>query len=161
MRKFREPWSEPVRFLRNWAESITCCLTRRVRSLRMVLSIHAWCGVSHGLIGTVMVFKRLHLGNSSFSADTVDELQAALERSFSSSKKSSSTGVFCIPPPCPFRLVLLSLNPAAKKGGRKTVEQAVRATIEALAICHNVTPTREDGSDQLSYQVPSPHSLTF
>eukprot|EP01128_Nolandella_sp_AFSM9_P011791 TRINITY_DN870_c0_g1_i2.p1 TRINITY_DN870_c0_g1~~TRINITY_DN870_c0_g1_i2.p1 ORF type:complete len:683 (-),score=163.58 TRINITY_DN870_c0_g1_i2:216-2264(-) len=97
------------------------------------------------LTQNVMVFKRLHLGTSSFSHDTVDELESSLRRGYESGTKSKDKGVF-----------------ASKKGGRKSVEETVRTAIEALALCHNVTPTREtEGSDEISYQAASPDEVAL
>lgn len=69
-----------------------------------------------------MVFKRLHLGTVSFGSDSMDEIITHLKNSFSFDNNST---------------------PAKQTIMRRTIVTRVRDAIEALALCHNVTPMNE------------------
>lgn len=77
-----------------------------------------------------MVFKRLHLGPVSFGSDSMDEIMKYLLSSFrsmtSSGGGSSSGG-----------------GMAQQSMMRRTIGTRIRDAIEALALCHNVTPVYE------------------
>ena len=76
-----------------------------------------------------MIFKRLHLGTVSFGTDSMDELMSHLLTSFKQQNayKSSSS----------FQQASIM---------RRTIVTRIRDAIEALALCHNVTPTYEGTS---------------
>ncbi|CAF0881197.1 unnamed protein product [Brachionus calyciflorus] len=71
-----------------------------------------------------MVFKRLHLGTVSFGSDSMDEITHHLRISFrqevSNSKQNHPSSIM-----------------------RRTIVTRIRDAIEALALCHNVTPVYE------------------
>jgi phospholipid-translocating ATPase len=68
-----------------------------------------------------MVFKRLHLGTVSFGSDSMDEIMTHLATSFQQSTPSKQqTSIM-----------------------RRTIVTRIRDAIEALALCHNVTPVYE------------------
>ena len=68
-----------------------------------------------------MIFKRLHLGTVSFGTDSMDELMTHLLTSF---RQQTPT----------------RLQPSIM---RRTIVTRIRDAIEALALCHNVTPVYE------------------
>ncbi|XP_022108719.1 probable phospholipid-transporting ATPase IIB isoform X2 [Acanthaster planci] len=74
-----------------------------------------------------MVFKKLHLGTVSFGQDSSDELRAHLLTSYSQPTVPTST------------------TPSRKPAVRRTVVTKVYEAVKAIALCHNVTPTYEDG----------------
>lgn len=67
-----------------------------------------------------MVFKRLHLGPVSFGSDSMDEIMKHLLSSFRLQQQQSGQTVM-----------------------RRTIVTRIRDAIEALALCHNVTPVYE------------------
>lgn len=69
-----------------------------------------------------MVFKRLHLGTVSFGSDSMDEIMSHLETSFRQQKIN---------------------NKQQTSITRRTIVTRIRDAIEALALCHNVTPVYE------------------
>ncbi|XP_033626415.1 probable phospholipid-transporting ATPase IIA isoform X1 [Asterias rubens] len=74
-----------------------------------------------------MVFKKLHLGTVSLGQDSTDELKAHLLTAYSQPT---------IPP---------TTTPSRKPAVRRTVVTKVFESVRAIALCHNVTPTYEEG----------------
>ena len=72
-----------------------------------------------------MIFKRLHLGTVSFGIDSMDELMSHLLTSFKQQGAYKQQG---------FQQASIM---------RRTIVTRIRDAIEALALCHNVTPTYE------------------
>lgn len=72
-----------------------------------------------------MIFKRLHLGTVSFGTDSMDELVSHLLTSFKQQGAYKQLG---------FQQASIM---------RRTIVTRIRDAIEALALCHNVTPTYE------------------
>jgi len=76
-----------------------------------------------------MIFKRLHLGTVSFGTDSMDELMSHLLTSYKQQNLKS--------------------NQASNNSNqqvsimRRTIVTRIRDAIEALALCHNVTPVYE------------------
>ncbi|XP_052232597.1 probable phospholipid-transporting ATPase IIB [Dreissena polymorpha] len=83
-----------------------------------------------------MVFKKLHLGTVAFSPETSDEVIAHLKTAFSQSQLSGSQQSRQATPV------------------RRTVVTRVLEAVQALALCHNVTPVYEDGerTEEMSAQ---------
>ena len=71
-----------------------------------------------------MIFKRLHLGTVSFGIDSMDELVSHLLTSFRQQTPSK-------------------LQQQQSSIMRRTIVTRIRDAIEALALCHNVTPVYE------------------
>jgi phospholipid-translocating ATPase len=76
-----------------------------------------------------MVFKRLHLGTVSFGSDSMDEVTTHLLTAFrqTSPGKQQATSIM-----------------------RRTMVTRIKDAIEALALCHNVTPVYEGNSGDIS-----------
>lgn len=74
-----------------------------------------------------MVFKRLHLGTVSFGSDSMDEVMNHLQNSFKQNVKQSE-----------------------KQMMRRTINTRIKDAVEALAICHNVTPVYEQNNADLA-----------
>ena len=103
-----------------------------------------------------MVFKRLHLGTVSFGIDSMDEVSGHLQNSFRQ----------------------LMAYKSSDKMMRRTIGSRIKDAVEALAICHNVTPVYEQNLEDLltrpldeiandlkdikvSYQASSPDEVTL
>lgn len=78
-----------------------------------------------------MIFKRLHLGTVSFGIDSMDELMSHLLTSFKQQGAYKNQG-----------LQQTSIM-------RRTIVTRIRDAIEALALCHNVTPTYDANIEDL------------
>jgi phospholipid-translocating ATPase len=99
-----------------------------------------------------MVFKRLHLGTVSFGSDSMDEIVNHLKNSFKQDSLASRQTIM-----------------------RRTILTRVRDAVEALALCHNVTPMNEHQAEQeendneilnleglkVSYQASSPDEIAL
>ncbi|XP_060556239.1 probable phospholipid-transporting ATPase IIB isoform X2 [Ruditapes philippinarum] len=82
-----------------------------------------------------MVFKKLHLGTVAFTPETVDEVTAHIKTAFSQSATASAPSRMGTPV-------------------RRTVVTRVLDAVQALALCHNVTPVFDDDkSEETSLQV--------
>lgn len=60
-------------------------------------------------------------------------------------------------------LLAMPADPAAPTKVRKTIHMRVRDAVMALALCHNVTPVREDAenADAVTYQASSPDEVAL
>jgi phospholipid-translocating ATPase len=94
-----------------------------------------------------MIFKRLHLGTVSFGADSMDEVVTHVLTSFRQQQTPNQNSIM-----------------------RRTIDSRCRDAIEALALCHNVTPIYDDGdgdvdvsvsSLKISYQASSPDEIAL
>ena len=74
-----------------------------------------------------MIFKRLHLGPVAFGSDSMDELITHLQNSFKLQQQ--------ITPSKQTQTIM-----------RRTITTRIRDAIQALALCHNVTPVHESSS---------------
>jgi phospholipid-translocating ATPase len=104
-----------------------------------------------------MVFKRLHLGTVSFGIDSMDEIITHLKNSFPNENASNQ----------------LQQNSSQKTRNimRRTIVTRVRDAVEALALCHNVTPVNTNEQQaidsnfelfdniKISYQASSPDEV--
>lgn len=91
-----------------------------------------------------MIFKKLHLGTTSFSKETLDDIVDLLDKSYHRQNQPSNN--------------LLSVFSESKL--KKDLPQKVRTAITALALCHNVTPTNDDLGN-LTYQASSPDEVAL
>ncbi|KAI8884283.1 phospholipid-translocating P-type ATPase [Backusella circina FSU 941] len=81
-----------------------------------------------------MELKKLHMGTMSYSSDTMDEIQTQLAAAFGTQ--------------------------ANNKGGRRHIAHRVKEILQALALCHNVTPSvNMDG--EITYQASSPDEVAI
>ncbi|KAI8344670.1 hypothetical protein BC941DRAFT_464880 [Chlamydoabsidia padenii] len=85
-----------------------------------------------------MELKKLHMGTMSYSSDTMDEIQTHLVSSFE--QESGMSGL------------------AGK--GRRNIASRVREIVQALALCHNVTPS-VSLDDDITYQASSPDEVAI
>jgi phospholipid-translocating ATPase len=81
-----------------------------------------------------MELKKLHMGTMSYSLDTMDEIQTHLASSYEHDQTMNK--------------------------GRRHISARVRDIVQALALCHNVTPaTSVDG--HITYQASSPDEVAI
>ena len=98
-----------------------------------------------------MIFKKLHLGSTSFTSETLEEIHYALTRMDNKNKedlKQSSEN----------NNNNNNIN-SSKTKVKKNQDEKVKNTILALALCHNVTPVIEDG--EKSYKASSPDEVAL
>jgi len=88
-----------------------------------------------------MVFKKLHLGTVAFSKEALDDLAVHLKASYETSDTKRASGK----------------GPASPAILRRTMPTKIKEAILALALCHNVTPVVENGSNV--YQASSPDEV--
>ena len=84
-----------------------------------------------------MQLKKLHLGTVSYTMDTMDIVTDYVQELVSSS----------------------TTTPMPQSTAKKDLPNRVRDLVVTLAICHNVTPTFEDG--ELTYQAASPDEIAI
>ncbi|EGC33560.1 hypothetical protein DICPUDRAFT_48870 [Dictyostelium purpureum] len=86
-----------------------------------------------------MVFKKLHLGTVSYSSDSIQELENDLRQSYTNQNNlnNSSSGTNN------------QTNTNNKIKPRKNLNQKIKEAITAIALCHNVTPVLDDGSEEI------------
>lgn len=81
-----------------------------------------------------MELKKLHMGTMSYSSDTMDEIQTHLATAFGSQQELNK--------------------------GRRNISVRVRDIVQALALCHNVTPSTSIDGD-ITYQASSPDEVAI
>lgn len=87
-----------------------------------------------------MELKKIHLGSVSYAGDTLDMVSEYI----TSNIKNLSTH-----------------NPISNNLKKRDLSNKVYELVLTLALCHNVTPTFEDGSDEVSYQAASPDEIAI
>ncbi|KAI8341352.1 hypothetical protein BC941DRAFT_391490 [Chlamydoabsidia padenii] len=85
-----------------------------------------------------MELKKLHMGTMSYSSDTMDEIQTHLASSFE--QESGMVGI--------------------SGKGRRNIASRVRDIVQALALCHNVTPV-VNLDNYITYQASSPDEVAI
>ncbi|KAL1493903.1 hypothetical protein ABEB36_009585 [Hypothenemus hampei] len=76
-----------------------------------------------------MILKRLHLGWGCYAGDSFEEVSAVLKMAYSNSGESPS------------------INTNIPKKFRRSETTRIKDAVQALALCHNVTPTYENDSN--------------
>jgi phospholipid-translocating ATPase len=98
-----------------------------------------------------MELKRVHLGTMAYGLESTVEIQKQLEDVALKRTERIKNGesAFSSPPLGPQR-------------GRRDLSQRLFEIVQALAVCHNVTPIIEDDApEQLSYQASSPDEVAI
>lgn len=85
-----------------------------------------------------MELKRLHLGTMSYGADTMDEVNSQLVTAYQNQEAE---------------------EPGFRMKRTRDISIRIKELVQALAICHNVTPVYEDGI--LEYQASSPDEMAI
>ncbi|KAG0056733.1 putative aminophospholipid-translocase [Gryganskiella cystojenkinii] len=97
-----------------------------------------------------MELKKLHMGTMSYSIDTMDEISTHLDTAYSqqSSGFNRARGVTTAP------------SQIGGNKARRDISSRVRDIVQALALCHNVTPVTEDNGS-ITYQASSPDEVAI
>jgi len=109
-----------------------------------------------------MELKKLHMGTMSYSWDSMDEVATQLAIAIAEQFGASGTRDGArSPPPLQGGQALLATAGAVIGGrGRRDMSSRVKDVVLALALCHNVTPIKnEDGS--VTYQASSPDEVAI
>ncbi|KAK2853234.1 hypothetical protein FQN49_005280, partial [Arthroderma sp. PD_2] len=104
-----------------------------------------------------MELKKIHVGTVSYANEAMEEVASFVRQGFSASGPTSGTDLL------PFS------NPSTQPGSgpatrtRREISSRVRDLVLALALCHNVTPTKEeeDGEVVTTYQASSPDEIAI
>jgi phospholipid-translocating ATPase len=98
-----------------------------------------------------MELKKLHMGTMSYTTDTMDEIITHLASAFGSQCKSILIRN---------RGLLIFFGLALTGKSRRNISSRIRDIVQALALCHNVTPViNTDGS--IAYQASSPDEVAI
>ena len=84
-----------------------------------------------------MIFRKLHLGMTLFSADLLDEILLSLKEAY----------------------LLVSSTGSGVEAGGSVEGLALYDMLRALALCHNVTPATEEETGVVTYQAASPDEV--
>ncbi|KAG0293328.1 putative aminophospholipid-translocase [Linnemannia gamsii] len=97
-----------------------------------------------------MELKKLHMGTMSYSVDTMDEISTHLDTAYSqqSSGYNRTRGITTAP------------SHIGGNKARRDISSRVRDIVQALAVCHNVTPVTEDNGS-ITYQASSPDEVAI
>ena len=107
-----------------------------------------------------MELKKIHVGTVSYSNEAMEEVASYVKQGYSSTAPSNVTSSAMLITPS-------SLVSSANTTGTRTrreIGSRVRDVVLALALCHNVTPTTEEGSDGepvTTYQASSPDEIAI
>ncbi|KAG0239609.1 putative aminophospholipid-translocase [Mortierella sp. GBA43] len=96
-----------------------------------------------------MELKKLHMGTMSYSVDTMDEISTHLNTAYSQSNNFNRT-----------HGVSMATSHIGGSKARRDISSRVRDIVQALAICHNVTPVEEDNRT-ITYQASSPDEVAI
>lgn len=99
-----------------------------------------------------MELKKIHVGTVSYANEAMDEVSSYIRQSFAGDSLITPSTVFG---------AQAGLGTAPRT--RREIGSRVRDTILALALCHNVTPTKdeEDGEEITTYQASSPDEIAI
>lgn len=99
-----------------------------------------------------MELKKIHVGTVSYANEAMDEVSSYIRQSFAGDSLVTPSTVFG---------AQAGLGTAPRT--RREIGSRVRDTILALALCHNVTPTKdeEDGEEVTTYQASSPDEIAI
>lgn len=104
-----------------------------------------------------MEMRKIHVGTVSYANDAMDEVSAYVKQGLHLAPSDTQT----------LSTPSTSLSSAANVGATRTrreIGSRVRDVVLALALCHNVTPTTEEGDDGRlvkSYQASSPDEIAI
>ncbi|KAG9302506.1 hypothetical protein G9A89_007210 [Geosiphon pyriformis] len=99
-----------------------------------------------------MELKKLHMGTMSYSMDTMDEISSHIEMAFTPRQEPTHTRNTS-------HGTISGTVPNWFGKTRRDITSRIRDIVLALALCHNVTPVKEDG--ELIYQASSPDEVAI
>ncbi|KAI1304579.1 putative aminophospholipid-translocase [Mortierella claussenii] len=95
-----------------------------------------------------MELKKLHMGTMSYSVDTMDEISTHLDTAYSQQSSGFNRNRGTAP------------SHVGGNKARRDISSRVRDIVQALAVCHNVTPVEEDNGS-ITYQASSPDEVAI
>ncbi|KAG6910363.1 hypothetical protein DXG01_011078 [Tephrocybe rancida] len=95
-----------------------------------------------------MEMKKLHMGTMSYGFDSMDEVAHQLEVAFGAGDHAH------------LRQASLSTGAQLATRGRRDMSSRVRDVVLSLALCHNVTPVKND-DNTVTYQASSPDEVAI
>ncbi|KAK0538639.1 putative aminophospholipid-translocase [Tilletia horrida] len=108
-----------------------------------------------------MELKKLHMGTMSYSWDSMDEVATQLSIAIAEQFGAESRDGARSPPPLQGGNALLATAGAVIGGrGRRDMSSRVKDVVLALALCHNVTPIKNDDGS-VTYQASSPDEVAI
>ncbi|KAA1475730.1 phospholipid-translocating P-type ATPase [Dentipellis sp. KUC8613] len=96
-----------------------------------------------------MEMKKLHMGTMSFGSDSMDEVALQLATAFGSSGDQNHK-----------RQPSMMTGAQLATRGRRDMSSRVRDVVLSLALCHNVTPVKNDDGS-ITYQASSPDEVAI
>ncbi|TFY61338.1 hypothetical protein EVG20_g7094 [Dentipellis fragilis] len=99
--------------------------------------------------GAEMEMKKLHMGTMSFGSDSMDEVALQLATAFGSSGEQNHK-----------RQASMATGAQLATRGRRDMSSRVRDVVLSLALCHNVTPVKNDDGS-ITYQASSPDEVAI
>ncbi|KPI41608.1 putative phospholipid-transporting ATPase NEO1 [Cyphellophora attinorum] len=92
-----------------------------------------------------MLLKKIHIGTGAYGGEAMDEVQGYINEAFGGPDSHGE------------------MNGNTDKNRRRNIGVRVRDLVIALALCHNVTPTKDevDGNETISYQASSPDEIAI
>ncbi|CAD6899230.1 unnamed protein product [Tilletia controversa] len=108
-----------------------------------------------------MELKKLHMGTMSYSWDSMDEVATQLSIAIAEQFGAGARDGTKSPPPLQGGQALLATAGAVIGGrGRRDMSSRVKDVVLALALCHNVTPIKNDDGT-VTYQASSPDEVAI
>lgn len=106
-----------------------------------------------------MEMKKIHVGTVSYANEAMDEVASYIKQGFSNPVSTDAAQPILVTPSSTF---VASTTVTATRT-RREIGSRVRDVVLALALCHNVTPTLEEGNGQMvtSYQASSPDEIAI
>ena len=106
-----------------------------------------------------MDLKKIHIGTVSYANEAMDEVRTYIRQGFSTGVANDATQTASLVTPSS----TYSSTGASTTRTRREIGSRVRDLVLALALCHNVTPSTEDGEGQsvTTFQASSPDEIAI
>ncbi|KMQ43814.1 phospholipid-translocating P-type ATPase [Trichophyton rubrum] len=104
-----------------------------------------------------MELKKIHVGTVSYANEAMEEVASFVRQGFSASSSASGNELL------PFTNASTQPSSGPATRTRREISLRVRDLILALALCHNVTPTKEEENGEIvtTYQASSPDEIAI
>ncbi|KAM5443264.1 putative aminophospholipid-translocase [Microsporum ferrugineum] len=104
-----------------------------------------------------MELKKIHVGTVSYANEAMEEVASFVRQGFSASGPTGVTDLL------PFNNSSTQPSSGPATRTRREISSRVRDLILALALCHNVTPTKEEENGEImtTYQASSPDEIAI
>ncbi|EFQ97245.1 phospholipid-transporting ATPase 1 [Nannizzia gypsea CBS 118893] len=104
-----------------------------------------------------MELKKIHVGTVSYANEAMEEVASFVRQGFSASSSAGGNELL------PFTSASAQTSSGPATRTRREISSRVRDLILALALCHNVTPTKEEENGEIvtTYQASSPDEIAI